>query len=131
MVQERQQEIVNELLNYMDTLEDGSEVSTWDLMDEVFNYQRFNDGYCFNDFKISEEEFISLDSLLKESAMKEGFFIDDSIYQDVIGAFPFSLTFVVRSPRLTGPSRTDARLPEHTGRHSAKADRRRLRHSRA
>ena len=48
MVQERQQEIVNELLNYMDTLEDGSEVSTWDLMDEVFNYQRFNDGYCFN-----------------------------------------------------------------------------------
>ncbi len=28
--------------------------------------------------------------------MKEGFFIDDSIYQDVIGAFPFSLTFVVR-----------------------------------
>ena len=69
MVQERQQEIVNELLNYMDTLEDGSEVSTWDLMDEVFNYQRFNDGYCFN---------------------------DDSIYQDVIGAFPFSLTFVVR-----------------------------------
>ena len=90
MVQERQQEIVNELLNYMDTLEDGSEVSTWDLMDEVFNYQRFND------FKISEEEFISLDSLLKESAMKEGFFIDDSIYQDVIGAFPFSLTFVVR-----------------------------------
>ena len=96
MVQERQQEIVNELLNYMDTLEDGSEVSTWDLMDEVFNYQRFNDGYCFNDFKISEEEFISLDSLLKESAMKEGFFIDDSIYQDVIGAFPFSLTFVVR-----------------------------------
>ena len=75
MVQERQQEIVNELLNYMDTLEDGSEVSTWDLMDEVF---------------------ISLDSLLKESAMKEGFFIDDSIYQDVIGAFPFSLTFVVR-----------------------------------
>ena len=26
MVQERQQEIVNELLNYMDTLEDGSEV---------------------------------------------------------------------------------------------------------
>lgn len=46
MVQERQQEIVNELLNYMDTLEDGSEVSTWDLMDEVFNYQRFNDGYC-------------------------------------------------------------------------------------
>ena len=52
--------------------------------------------YCFNDFKISEEEFISLDSLLKESAMKEGFFIDDSIYQDVIGAFPFSLTFVVR-----------------------------------
>ena len=47
-------------------------------------------------FKISEEEFISLDSLLKESAMKEGFFIDDSIYQDVIGAFPFSLTFVVR-----------------------------------
>ena len=35
MVQERQQEIVNELLNYMDTLEDGSEVSTWDLMDEV------------------------------------------------------------------------------------------------
>ena len=60
MVQERQQEIVNELLNYMDTLEDGSEVSTWDLMDEVFNYQRFNDGYCFNDFKISEEEFISL-----------------------------------------------------------------------
>ena len=65
MVQERQQEIVNELLNYMDTLEDGSEVSTWDLMDEVFNYQRFNDGYCFNDFKISEEEFISLDSLLK------------------------------------------------------------------
>lgn len=96
MVQERQQEIVNELLNYMDTLEDGSEVSTWDLMDEVFNYQRFNDGYCFNDFKICEEEFISLDSLLKESAMKEGFFIDDSIYQDVIGAFPFSLTFVVR-----------------------------------
>ena len=91
MVQERQQEIVNELLNYMETLEDGSEVSTWDLMDEVFNYQRFNDGYCFN-----EEEFISLDSLLKESAMKEGFFIDDSIYQDVIGAFPFSLTFVVR-----------------------------------
>ena len=90
MVQERQQEIVNELLNYMDTLEDGSEVSTWDLMDKVFNYQRFND------FKISEEEFISLDSLLKESAMKEGFFIDDSIYQDVIGAFPFSLTFVVR-----------------------------------
>ena len=69
MVQERQQEIVNELLNYMDTLEDGSEVSTWDLMDEVFNYQRFNDGYCFKDFKISEEEFISLDSLLKESAM--------------------------------------------------------------
>ena len=65
-------------------------------MDEVFNYQRFNDGYCFNDFKISEEEFISLDSLLKESAMKEGFFIDDSIYQDMIGAFPFSLTFVVR-----------------------------------
>ena len=53
MVQERQQEIVNELLNYMDTLEDGSEVSTWDLMDEVFNYQRFNDGYCFNDFKIA------------------------------------------------------------------------------
>ncbi len=45
MVQERQQEIVNELLNYMDTLEDGSEVSTWDLMDEVFNYQRFNDPY--------------------------------------------------------------------------------------
>lgn len=41
MVQERQQEIVNELLNYMDTLEDGSEVSTWDLMDEVFNYQRY------------------------------------------------------------------------------------------
>ena len=37
MVQERQQEIVNELLNYMDTLEDGSEVSTRDLMDEVFN----------------------------------------------------------------------------------------------
>ena len=35
MVQERQQEIVNELLNYMDTLEDGNEVSTWDLMDEV------------------------------------------------------------------------------------------------
>ena len=33
MVQERQQELVNELLNYMDTLEDGSEVSTWDLMD--------------------------------------------------------------------------------------------------
>ena len=32
MVQERQQEIVNELLNYMDTLEDGSEVSTWDLI---------------------------------------------------------------------------------------------------
>ena len=90
MVQEKQQEIVNELLNYMDTLEDGSEVSTWDLMDEVFNYQRFND------FKISEEEFIAIDSLLKESAMKEGFFIDDSIYQDVIGAFPFSLTFVVR-----------------------------------
>ena len=52
MVQERQQEIVNELLNYMDTLEDGSEVSTWDLMDEVFNYQRFNDGYCFNDFSL-------------------------------------------------------------------------------
>ena len=61
MVQERQQEIVNELLNYMDTLEDGNEVSTWDFMDEVFNYQRFNDGYCFNDLKISEEEFNSLD----------------------------------------------------------------------
>ena len=41
MVQERQQEIVNELLNYMDTLEDGSEVSTWDLMDEIFIF------FCF------------------------------------------------------------------------------------
>ena len=58
----------------------------------------YHDGSTGRDysFKISEEEFISLDSLLKESAMKEGFFIDDSIYQDVIGAFPFSLTFVVR-----------------------------------
>ena len=85
MVQERQQEIVNELLNYMDTLEDGSEVSTWDLMDEVFNYQRFNDGYCFNDFKISEEEFISLDSLLKESAMNLSIFILG--FFDIVMAF--------------------------------------------
>ena len=67
MVQERQQEIVNELLNYMDTLEDGSEVSTWDLMDEVFNYQRFNDGYCFNDFKISESNEINSSSLILKS----------------------------------------------------------------
>lgn len=55
MVQERQQEIVNELLNYMDTLEDGSEVSTWDLMDEVFNYQRFNDGYCLMILKLAKK----------------------------------------------------------------------------
>lgn len=96
MVQEKQQDIINALLNYMDTLEDGTEVSTWDLMDEVFTYQGFHDGYCFDGFKISEEEFICLDSILKETASKEGFFLDDSIYQDVLGAFPFSLTFVVR-----------------------------------
>ena len=55
MVQERQQEIVNELLNYMDTLEDGSEVSTWDLMDEVFNYQRFNDGIVLMILKLAKK----------------------------------------------------------------------------
>ena len=65
MVQERQQEIVNELLNYMDTLEDGSEVSTWDLMDEVFNYQRFNDGYCFNDFKTVSYTHLTLPTKLE------------------------------------------------------------------
>ena len=40
MVQERQQEIVNKLLNYMDTIEEGSKISNWDVKDEVFNYQR-------------------------------------------------------------------------------------------
>lgn len=96
MIQEKCNEIVNELLNEMDTLEDGSEVSTWDLMDEVYGYEKFDDGYCFKGFKISEEEFIQIDSTLKEVAQKEGYFLDDSIYQDVLGAFPFSLTFVVR-----------------------------------
>ena len=45
MVQERQQEIVNELLNYMDTLEDGSEVSTSDLIYQLINYKLFNELY--------------------------------------------------------------------------------------
>ena len=96
MVQEKQQEIINQLLDYVDTLNDGEEVSTWDLMDEVFHYQCFNEGYCFDGFKISEEEFRNLDSAFKETAHKEGYYLDDSIYQDVLGAFPFSLTFVVR-----------------------------------
>lgn len=96
MVQEKCNDIVDALLNEMDTLKDGTELSTWDLMDAVYGYEKFEDGYCFKDFKISEEEFIQIDATLKEVAQKEGYFLDDSIYQDVLGAFPFSLTFVVR-----------------------------------
>jgi hypothetical protein len=96
MEEKRQMDIVNACLDYIDTLDDGEELSFWDVMDKVYGYLGFDDGYEFNGFKISENEFRELDSLFKEQAHHQGYFLDDSTYQDMIGAFPFSLTFVVR-----------------------------------
>lgn len=89
-------EIVDACLDYLDTLEDGQELSTWDVLDEVFGYKGYKDGYEFHGFKMSEEEFKRLDEYFKNEASKQGYFLDESTYQDVVGAFPFSLTFVVK-----------------------------------
>ncbi len=92
----RQIEIIHACLDYLDTLEDGEELSTWDVLDHVYGYQGYKDVYRFNGFTLTENEFRELDANFKEEAHRQGYFLDDSTYQDVIGAFPFSLTFVVK-----------------------------------
>lgn len=96
MEEAKQIEIINACLDYLDTLDDGEELSTWDILDHVFGYQGYKDIYKFNGFSMTENEFRELDMKLKEEAFRQGFFLDESSYQDVVGAFPFSLTFVVK-----------------------------------
>ncbi len=96
MEQHKEKEIIDACLDYLDTLEDGKELSTWDVLDDVYGYNGYKDGYEFNSFTMSEEEFRKLDLNFKEEANRQGYFLDESTYQDVVGAFPFSLTFVVK-----------------------------------
>lgn len=96
MTSDKQESIIEDLLNLLDHANEDLEASTWDLLDILYVYKGYRDGYCFADFKLSEEEFIELDRAFKLACEEEGVFLEDAGYQDVIGAFPFSLNFIVK-----------------------------------
>lgn len=84
----KKEEVVKKLMEYIKTLEEGTEVSTSELMAKVY-------GDCF-DIREDDELLADIDYQLYKACEKEGIILDKSKYNRMLVGLPYNIPFVIR-----------------------------------
>ena len=91
----RNGDIVKKAVEYLHTLESGTEISTCQVLSRVFGYSEDNDGtHRVGERALSLGGMFDLDLSIRKEAEKSGLLLDDSEDMDV--GLPFYIPFTVK-----------------------------------
>ena len=85
-------EIIDEVVARLGALPVGTEASTSDLIYLVCDCNE----EISNAVDMSLDDLFMIDEQVRKRAIKQGFYLDGSMFEDAIGALPFDKRFVIR-----------------------------------
>ena len=91
------QPLVEAILDALRDLPSGTDVSTSDMLDRIYEYKTYEDGvYFFKDLQINTEEFFEIDLRVRKQASKHNLILDDSKSAGLVLGLPFHIPYTVK-----------------------------------
>lgn len=95
MTKNRTEEIALEILDYLATVDEGSELTTWEAADAVYG-RIFNNGtYAIKGEEMDELELMQIDYAIRKNARKKGLKLDSSKYDGMVIGLPYNIGYVI------------------------------------
>jgi len=95
MTKNRTEEIAIEILAYLATVEEGTELTTWEAADAVYG-RIFNNGtYAIKGEEMDELDLMQIDYAIRKNARKKGLKLDSSKYDGMVIGLPYNIGYVI------------------------------------
>ena len=99
MTKNKIEEISLEILDYLATVEEGTELTTWEAADAVYG-KIFNNGvYEIKGEELDEVELMEIDYAIRRNARKKGLKLDSSKYDGMVIGLPNNIGYVIKRCR--------------------------------
>ena len=99
MTKNKIEEISLEILDYLATVEEGTELTTWEAADAVYG-KIFNNGvYVIKGEEIDEVELMEIDYAIRRNARKKGLKLDSSKYDGMVIGLPYNIGYAIKRCR--------------------------------
>ncbi len=88
--------ISDALLDYIESLPRGKEISTSEAFIKVFGAECFSNCSCsLGEYLIANIDFFEIDSIVKQKAPKRNLILDSSKYDNQHVGLPFNIPYVI------------------------------------
>ena len=92
--------IVKEIVDYLLTLPEGTEVSTGQVIEKLYGNNYLNsEGYDIYGKRYYFDDFFKIDNRVYALAKKRGLILDGSKYEGTVTGLPFDVPYVLRRKR--------------------------------
>ena len=99
MTKNKIEEISLEILDYLATVEEGTELTTWEAADAVYG-KIFNNGvYAIMGEEIDQVELMEIDYAIRKNAREKGLKLDSSKYDGMVIGLPYNIGYVIKRCR--------------------------------
>lgn len=89
------QEIALEILDYIATLEEGVEISTGEVIRNLYGGWNDNHLYGIKGDEYEEYDLVAIDYAVKRNASKKGLRLDNSKYDGMVIGLPHNIGYIV------------------------------------
>lgn len=96
---EQIQAIALEILDYLETLEEGVEISTGEVIRRLYEGWTDRHVYVIKGDEYEDYELIRIHNAVKRNASKKGLKLDSSKYDDQIIGMPHNVGYVIKRCR--------------------------------
>ena len=95
MTKAKIEEIALEILDYLATVEEGTELTTWEAADAVYGRIFNNGNYAIKGEEMDELELMDIDYAIRKNARKKGLKLDSSKYDGMVIGLPYNIGYVI------------------------------------
>ena len=95
MTKNRTEEIAIEILAYLATVEEGTELTTWEAADAVYGRILNNGTYAIKGEEMDELDLMQIDYAIRKNARKKGLKLDSSKYDGMVIGLPYNIGYVI------------------------------------
>ena len=92
----KNKDLVIKAVEYLRTLESGTEISTCRVLHNVFGLREEDGKYRVGENSISFGDMFELDDAIRKAAKESGLMIDTSKYKNAVMGLPFHIPYAVK-----------------------------------
>ncbi len=88
-------DIVEHIVDYLKSLPDGTEISTSEAVEYLYNQKMCEFECIINGYELSFEDYFILDSGVIRKASKCGLMLDQSKYDGMVGGLHYKIPYII------------------------------------